>query len=48
MTSDVAICQNGGVCEMILTIIVIGEKKGTIETQKANEEFGARMTGNAM
>jgi hypothetical protein len=27
--------------------IVIGAKKGTSETQKANGELGLRMTGNA-
>ena len=44
----VAICQNGGVCETMRTIIVMGEKNGTIETQNAKDELGARITGNAM
>ena len=43
--NDSRICQRGGVWVTILTSIVIGEKNGNIETQKANEESGLRLTG---
>src|ERR1700730_9050578 len=44
--SERPICHVGGGCATILTSIVIGEKNGNIETQKANDEFGLRITVN--
>ena len=40
-----AICQNGGVCVTMRTIIAIGAESGNIETQNANGESGLRLTG---
>ena len=46
--NDNRICHTGGVCETMRTSIVIGEKNGNIETQKANDELGLRSTGEAI
>ena len=44
MTNESPICQNGGVSDRIRTGIVIGAKKGAIETQNERLEFGSRTT----
>src|SRR5437588_114711 len=46
IATDNAICQSGGVCETMRTIMTIGEKKGNNDPQNANDEFGLRITTN--
>ena len=45
ITSDNAICQNGGVCVTMRTSIPTGAENGIIDTQNENVESGLRLTG---
>ena len=45
INNDNAICQNGGVCVTIRTVIATGAENGIIDTQNENDESGLRLTG---